>query len=153
MRTHLIRGVLAIAVIFAVSGPALAQSIVRGKVLDGQGKPIEGAVVTIAGTEGSTRKAEVKTNKNGEFLQVGLPSGRYNVTATKDKLQAAAPANVTEVLQQAAKGGVPARVIGETGGNRLRIAVGGSIEVDVSLDEAERVWSSAVGSLFARRVA
>ena len=96
MRTNLIRGILAIAVIFAVSGPAFAQSIVRGKVLDAQGKPIEGAVVTIAGTEGSTRKAEVKTNRNGEFLQVGLPSGRYNVTAVKDKMQQALPATVTQ---------------------------------------------------------
>ena len=56
MRTNLIRGILAIAVIFAVSGPAFAQSIVRGKVLDAQGKPIEGAIVTIAGTEGSTER-------------------------------------------------------------------------------------------------
>ena len=37
MRTNLIRGVLALAVVFAVSAPALAQSIVRGKVLDAQG--------------------------------------------------------------------------------------------------------------------
>ena len=96
MRTNLIRGVLALAVVFAVSAPALAQSIVRGKVLDAQGKPIEGAVVTIAGTEGSTRKAEVKTNKNGEFLQVGLPSGRYSVTAVKDKMQQALNATVTQ---------------------------------------------------------
>jgi tetratricopeptide (TPR) repeat protein len=96
MRTNLIRGVLALAVIFAVSAPALAQSIVRGKVTDAQGKPVEGATVTIAGTEGSTRKAEVKTNNKGEFLQVGLPSGRYSVTAAKDKLQAVAPANVTQ---------------------------------------------------------
>jgi tetratricopeptide (TPR) repeat protein len=96
MRTNLIRGILAIAVIFAVSSPAFAQSIVRGKVTDAQGKPVEGAIVTIAGTEGSTRKAEVKTNKNGEFLQVGLPSGRYTVTAVKEKLQLTLPANVTQ---------------------------------------------------------
>ena len=51
MRTKLIRGVLALAVLFAVSAPALAQSIVRGKVLDAMNKPIEGAVVTISGTE------------------------------------------------------------------------------------------------------
>ena len=96
MGTHLIRGVLALAVIFAVSSPALAQSVVRGKVLDAQGKPVEGAIVTIQGAEGVTRKAEVKTNRNGEFLQVGLPSGRYNVTAAKDKLQATAGATVSQ---------------------------------------------------------
>ena len=43
----------------------------------------------------------------------------------------APPDDVTEVLERAAAAGVPARVIGETGGNRLRIAVGGR---DASID-------------------
>ena len=64
-----------------------------------------------------------------------------------------APDLVTEVLQQAARAGVPARVIGETGGNRLRMAVAGSVEVDVAIEQAERVWSDAVGRIFLRTVA
>ncbi len=98
MRSNLIliRGVLALAVAFAVATPALAQSVVRGKVIDAQGKPVEGAIVAIQGAEGLTRKAEVKTDRNGGFLQVGLPSGRYIVTATKDGLQQALPAIVTQ---------------------------------------------------------
>jgi Tfp pilus assembly protein PilF len=95
MRTYLIRAVLALAVMLAVSGPAAAQSVVRGKVLDAQGKPVEGAVVTIEATE-ANRKAQTKTNRNGEFLQVGLASGRYNVTVTKDNLKAVQPANVSQ---------------------------------------------------------
>ena len=95
MRTYLIRAVLALAVMLAVSGPAAAQSVVRGKVLDAQGKPVEGAVVTIEATE-ANRKAQTKTNRNGEFLQVGLASGRYNVTVTKDNLKAIQPANVSQ---------------------------------------------------------
>lgn len=95
MRTYLIRGVLALAVALAVAAPAAAQSIVRGKVIDAEGKPVEGATVTIEATE-ANRKAETKTNRNGEFLQVGLPSGRYNVTVTKDKLKAVQPVNVTQ---------------------------------------------------------
>jgi tetratricopeptide (TPR) repeat protein len=95
MRTNLIRGVLALAVVLAVSAPALAQSIVRGKVVDAQGKPVEGAIVTIEAVEAS-RKAEVKTNRQGEFLQVGLASGRYRVTATKDKLTQMQEANITQ---------------------------------------------------------
>jgi tetratricopeptide (TPR) repeat protein len=35
-------------------------------------------------TEGMTRKFEVKTNRNGEFIQIGLPPGNYKVTASKD---------------------------------------------------------------------
>ena len=95
MRTYLIRAAMALAVMLAVSGPAAAQSVVRGKVLDAQGKPVEGAVVTIEATE-ANRKAQTKTNRNGEFLQVGLASGRYNVTVTKDNLKAVQPANVSQ---------------------------------------------------------
>jgi Tfp pilus assembly protein PilF len=95
MRTYLIRAVLALAVMLAVSGSAAAQSVVRGKVVDAQGKPVEGAVVTIEATE-ANRKAQTKTNRNGEFLQVGLASGRYNVTVTKDNLKSVQPANVSQ---------------------------------------------------------
>src|SRR5439155_5035521 len=86
MRTNLIRAVLALAVVLAVSAPVAAQSVIRGKVVDAQGKPVEGATVSIEATE-SNRKAQTKTNKNGEFLQIGLASGRYNVTVEKDKLK------------------------------------------------------------------
>ena len=95
MRTYLIRAVLAFFVVLAVSAPAAAQSVIRGKVLDQAGKPVEGATVTIEATE-SNRKAQVKTNRNGEFMQIGLPSGRYNVTATKDNLKQALPANISQ---------------------------------------------------------
>jgi phosphoribosylformylglycinamidine synthase subunit PurL len=61
--------------------------------------------------------------------------------------------DVTAVLQRAAAAGVPAKVIGRTGGNRLRIAVAGETMIDVSVDEAERVWSSAIDKYFERRVA
>ncbi len=51
------------------------------------------------------------------------------------------PDHVTEVLQQAAAARVPARVVGETGGNLLRIAVDGRVVVDMPVSDAERVWS------------
>jgi len=95
MRTNLIRGVFALAVVLAVSAPAFAQSIVRGKVVDAAGKPVEGATVVIEATE-AARKAETKTNRNGEFLQVGLATGAYRVTVTKDKLQQTLPAQVSQ---------------------------------------------------------
>ena len=95
MRTNLIRGVLALAVALAFAAPAAAQSIVRGKVVDAAGKPVEGATVTIEANE-ANRKAETKTNRNGEFLQVGLPSGAYRVTVTKDNLKQTLPANVSQ---------------------------------------------------------
>ena len=63
------------------------------------------------------------------------------------------PDCVTGVLERAAAAGVPARVIGQTGGNRLRIAVEGSIVVDLAIDDAERTWSGAFDARFARQVA
>jgi tetratricopeptide (TPR) repeat protein len=83
MRTSLIRGVLSLAVVLAISAPALAQSVVRGKVVDAQGKPVPDANIVFE-AEGVNRRTQLKTDKNGDFLQVGLQSGSYQVTASKD---------------------------------------------------------------------
>jgi len=64
-----------------------------------------------------------------------------------------APGAVAEVLKQAKTSGVPARVIGRTGGHELRIAVGGQLAIAVGVSEAERVWSAAVEHYFAKQVA
>ena len=86
MRTLLFRGVVAVAVLCAVSAaPALAQSVVRGKVNDAQGKPVPDATILFEATD-ANRKTQTKTDKNGDFLQVGLASGGYSVTASKDKV-------------------------------------------------------------------
>jgi TolA-binding protein len=86
MRTLLFRGVVAMAVVCAVSvAPALAQSVVRGKVTDAQGKPVQDATILFEATE-ANRKTTTKTDRNGDFLQVGLSSGAYKVTASKDNV-------------------------------------------------------------------
>jgi tetratricopeptide (TPR) repeat protein len=67
--------------------PAFAQvGQVKGKVVDGKNQPVEGAIITIEMTEGMTRKYETKTNRRGEYVQVGLQPGQYRVTASKDDL-------------------------------------------------------------------
>jgi phosphoribosylformylglycinamidine synthase len=63
------------------------------------------------------------------------------------------PAHVTAVLRHAAAANVPVRVIGQTGGSRLRLAVAGRIVIDQSVDDAERVWATAIDKHFAQRVA
>jgi phosphoribosylformylglycinamidine synthase len=60
---------------------------------------------------------------------------------------------VTEVLERSAAAGVPARVVGRTGGNLLRIAVGGHMAIDLTVDAAERAWASALDRYFVKRVA
>jgi tetratricopeptide (TPR) repeat protein len=69
---------------------ARAQSgTARGKVLDAQGQPIPDVKVTIEFLGGITRKFEVKTNKKGEYMQVGMQPGPYRFTASKDGYQPA----------------------------------------------------------------
>jgi tetratricopeptide (TPR) repeat protein len=75
------------AIALAMALPAVAQStgMVRGVVKDMQGQPVENAKVTIE-ADGTNRHFETKSNKKGEFIQIGLMSGRYKVTAEKDKV-------------------------------------------------------------------
>jgi len=56
----------------------------RGKVLDDQGQPLEGAKVVLDFMGGVTRKAEATTNKKGEYTRVGLSPGPYRITASKE---------------------------------------------------------------------
>jgi tetratricopeptide (TPR) repeat protein len=67
--------------------PAAAQTgQVRGKVVDAKNQPVDGATVTIEATDGMGRRFVVKTNRRGEYVQIGLPPGQYKLTAEKDKL-------------------------------------------------------------------
>jgi tetratricopeptide (TPR) repeat protein len=77
---------LMVAVWLAGATPAIAQStgMVKGKVVDGNNQIVDGAKVLIEYRDGMNRKFEVKTNKKGEFLQIGLPPGNWSVTASKE---------------------------------------------------------------------
>lgn len=73
--------------VLAPAAPLLGQGggMVRGIVQDEQGQPVDGATVILTATA-SGRRFEVKTNRKGEFLQIGLPSGGWTVIAEKGKL-------------------------------------------------------------------
>jgi phosphoribosylformylglycinamidine synthase len=75
----------------------------------------------------------------------GESASRVIVSATPD--------DATEVLERAAAAGVPARMIGQTGGNLLRISVAGHPAIDLPIQEVERAWAAAIETRFARRVA
>jgi tetratricopeptide (TPR) repeat protein len=69
------------ALVFA--SPAQAQTgALQGRVVDGASKPLEKAVIIIEFTDGINRKYEVKSNKKGEFIQIGLAPGNYKITAS-----------------------------------------------------------------------
>jgi phosphoribosylformylglycinamidine synthase subunit PurL len=59
----------------------------------------------------------------------------------------------SDVLARAAAKGVPAQVLGQTGGHQVRISVGGELAIDVPVVELERIWTSAIDRYFIRRVA
>jgi tetratricopeptide (TPR) repeat protein len=79
---------IAVAALLLASAPAvLAQTaMLKGKVIDPEGKPVQGAQIVIEFADGVNRKFEVKSDRRGEFIQIGLPPGNYKVTATVDKL-------------------------------------------------------------------
>ena len=74
--------VVAVAAL-AVARPVAAQStgMVKGMVSDDKGQPVEGAKITIEMTGGTGRRYETKTDKKGQYMQIGLSSGQYKITA------------------------------------------------------------------------
>ncbi len=70
---------------FATATDAQAEGALAGTVLDAEGEPIEGAVVTIEQIVNNRRerpfRARAVTNENGVFGWREVPQGRYVVTA------------------------------------------------------------------------
>src|SRR5437763_1885674 len=74
--------VLAVAALLAVPGFAQTGNI-TGKVLDVDGKPLSGATISID-RQGISQHFEVKTDKQGQYIHAGLPTGQYKVSVMKD---------------------------------------------------------------------
>jgi len=88
-------GFMALAVTLAFAATAAAQvGTVKGKVMDAQGNPVEGATVSIV-QKGSKSGRTLKTNKKGEFVQVGIFPANYVITAEKDNEKANAEMTVS----------------------------------------------------------
>jgi phosphoribosylformylglycinamidine synthase len=73
----------------------------------------------------------------------------FSETASRIVISADASKEV-DILHRAAAAGLPARRIGTTGGDRLRITVNGSPAIDVAVAEAEQIWSTAIETYFKR---
>lgn len=92
IRAYLGRSVATTAVLAALvvlmAGPAFAQAtgMVKGKVIGPENKPVEDAKIIIEFKDGVRRVHDTKTNAKGEFIQIGLASGTYSVTAEKEGL-------------------------------------------------------------------
>jgi len=79
---HKILPVLVVAMLLAVPGFAQTGSM-SGKVVDTDGKPVNGATISID-RQGIAGHFEVKTDNKGQYIHAGLPTGQYKVAVTKD---------------------------------------------------------------------
>jgi phosphoribosylformylglycinamidine synthase subunit PurL len=115
-----------------------------------------GLAVTVAeccfDTIGIGAEISIDAVQIAQDARVNLAAALFGESASR-VVVSVVPEDVTTMLERAAAARVPARVIGQTGGNRLRMAVGGRIAIDRSVDEAERVWSTTIEQYFVKRVA
>jgi Tfp pilus assembly protein PilF len=84
----LLTGVFALLVM-AWTAPAFAQTgALRGKVVDETGKPVDQAEVIFDFVGDIQRQLKTVTDKNGEWIRVGIPigGGTYTITAKKGNL-------------------------------------------------------------------
>jgi tetratricopeptide (TPR) repeat protein len=119
----------------AIALPVAAQStgMVRGVVKDVSGKPVEGAKVNID-AEASNRHFDTKTDKKGEFIQIGLPPGSYKISAEKDKVTSP----VIDARIAVRPGGPLTLVLG------ANAAPGASPEMAAKLAEMRKVFAEGV---------
>ena len=74
-----------LAILLAAWGtPAAAQSgTVRGKVVDTTGKPVDQADVTLEFIGDYNRTLKTITDKGGEYIRAGTPTGKWKITVKK----------------------------------------------------------------------
>ena len=137
-----------------LASPAQAQTgTARGKVLDAEGKPVVDAKVLVEFQGGINRKFETKSNKKGEWMQVGMQPGPYRFTASKEGYQAAIVDNFKIALGDPTE--VPtfklqtaAAAANAPGGamDQLRKAFAAAVEQQNAgkLDEAENAYKAII---------
>ena len=68
------------------TGPGVATDpgIIKGIVFDKSGKPVENVTITIASMEFTSLNLTVKTDRNGQFIEVSVQAGYYQIKARKE---------------------------------------------------------------------
>jgi Flp pilus assembly protein TadD len=74
----------AAAAVLLASAAAAQSTMIKGKVLDKEGKPVQGAAIVIEFKGGVNRKFQTKSDRRGEFVQLLTESGEYQVTVTAE---------------------------------------------------------------------
>ena len=83
--------VISLGLVLALTaGRAQTQGRIEGRILDAAGQPLAGAAVTLVSQKTSSIHHDLSTDKQGRFLQIGLPPGNYVVSAKKEGFAPAA---------------------------------------------------------------
>lgn len=78
---------------------------------------------------------------------LGLEASLFGETASLVVISAESSAE-SDLLKRAKAATIPMAVIGRTGGTRLYVRVNGEPTLDLEVEEAERIWSSAIEGMF-----
>ena len=84
--------------------------------------------------------------------ELALAGTLFGETASR-VVASVAESETAKLLSWAGDAGVPARVVGRTGGGRFRLSVDGASAIDCSLAEIERVWAHGLARYFGGRAA
>jgi tetratricopeptide (TPR) repeat protein len=137
-----------------LASPAQAQTgTARGKVVGPDGAPIAEAKILIEFQGGINRKFETKTNKKGEFMQVGMQPGPYKFTVSKEgfgdavldhRISLGDPTNLPEFKLQA--GGPSKDQAAQV--DKLKGEFQKAVELTTAgkLDEAEAIYKGLVAT-------
>jgi len=96
------------------------------------------------GVVGDVSKDEGQRTK-GDGL--GQDAALFSESASR-VVVSTSPEDLETFLAKANAAGVPAELIGRTGGTRIAISVAGADGVDVDVSEAEQIWSGALERYF-----
>ena len=137
----LTRGWLALATIAALlaAQPALAQGSgsLRGKVVNADGRAVDRVEVILSLVGTPPRQVNTITDKNGEWIRTGLPTGSvWTITARQFKLSGKAAANVT--IKSGETIAVPDIVISEGGADKPAAAAPAASATNISAEEAKK---------------
>lgn len=138
---------------FAVSDAHAQTGTARGRVIDEQGQPLIDAKVELDFQGGVNRKLETKTNKKGEYTQVGLHPGVYRITSSKEgyqpsyveeKINLGEPTNISDLKLLTAKAAAAAAG-GKAGAAMAELSSKFTAAADLQkagkLDEAEAAFN------------